>query len=125
MDCAIDSMSGMTSQGSMGAVVNALRGSEKDTGIEQKALSEYNNYWEQTRRAYAPFECTQAMRSGNSDVFEHEIPGGQYTNLQFQSVALNLGNKFPQVCENYRQANLALGDVIKVLAVCLWSTYFR
>lgn len=114
MDCCVDSMSGMTSQGSMGAIVNAVRGTALDTGIQQKALSEYNSFWELTRRQYAPFECTTTMRSGNSDVFLHEIPGGQYTNLQFQSVALNLADKFAQVCENYRQANIALGDIIKV-----------
>lgn len=77
IDVAVDSMSGMTSQPSMGAIVAALKGTELDTGLDQSNISKYSAYWEQTRRLYAPFECTVTMKSGNSDVYENEIPGGQ------------------------------------------------
>lgn len=74
----------------------------------------YSNYWEQTRQLYAPFECTTTMKSGNSDVYDNEIPGGQYTNLQFQAYSLGLANQFADVKRNYTSANKLLGDVIKV-----------
>ena len=84
VDVAVDSMSGMTSQPSMGAIVASLQGSELDTGLTLDKVSAYSAYWEQTRTLYAPFECTTTMKSGNADVYLNEIPGGQYTNLQFQ-----------------------------------------
>ena len=77
-------------------------------------MSDYSAFWEQTRTLYAPFECTTTMRSGNADVYLNEIPGGQYTNLQFQAFSLGLGDKFEKVKRAYREANQALGDVIKV-----------
>jgi pyruvate carboxylase len=85
VDCAVDSMSGMTSQPSLGALVACLQGTELDTGFSLDSISKYSSYWEQTRTQYSPFECTKTMRSGNADVYLHEIPGGQYTNLQFQA----------------------------------------
>ena len=82
-DVAVDSMSGMTSQPSMGAVVANL-----DTGLDLENVSKYSAFWEQTRTLYGPFESTATMRSGNADVYKHEIPGGQYTNLQFQVIVI-------------------------------------
>ena len=114
VDCAVDSMSGMTSQPSLGAVVACLQGTELDTGFNLADISKYSSYWEQTRTQYAPFECTKTMRSGNADVYLHEIPGGQYTNLQFQAYSLGLGDQFEMVKEKYREANLLLGDIVKV-----------
>ncbi|VDL82016.1 unnamed protein product [Nippostrongylus brasiliensis] len=105
VDASIDSMSGITSQPSMGAIVRSL---------DLDAISTYNRYWAETRRLYSNFECTDLLKSGNSDVFEHHIPGGQYSNLAFQSFSLNLYDKFPLVCRNYDEANKALGDIIKV-----------
>lgn len=84
VDVAVDSMSGMTSQPSMGAIVAVLMNDELDTGFDLAKVSEYSAYWEQVRTLYAPFECTATMKSGNADVYLNEIPGGQYTNLQFQ-----------------------------------------
>ncbi len=85
VDVAVDAMSGMTSQPAMGAVVASLMGSEQEvSGVSLDDISAYSAYWEQTRNLYGPFECTKTMRSGNADVYKHEIPGGQYTNLQFQ-----------------------------------------
>uniref|UniRef100_A0A0A9XGF5 Pyruvate carboxylase n=1 Tax=Lygus hesperus TaxID=30085 RepID=A0A0A9XGF5_LYGHE len=114
VDTAVDSMSGMTSQPSMGAVVASLAGTRLDTGFDLKNVSEYSAYWEQTRTLYAPFECTTTMKSGNADVYLNEIPGGQYTNLQFQAYSLGLGEQFEEVKKAYREANLILGDIIKV-----------
>ncbi|XP_016973980.1 pyruvate carboxylase, mitochondrial isoform X2 [Drosophila rhopaloa] len=114
VDVAVDSMSGMTSQPSMGAIVASLQGTPLDTNVDLRTVSEYSAYWEQTRTLYAPFECTTTMRSGNADVYLNEIPGGQYTNLQFQAFSLGLGDFFEDVKKAYREANLLLGDIIKV-----------
>ncbi|XP_012284671.1 pyruvate carboxylase, mitochondrial isoform X2 [Orussus abietinus] len=114
VDVAVDSMSGMTSQPSMGAIVASLQGTPLDTKLQLSDISEYSAYWEQTRTLYAPFECTTTMKAGNADVYLNEIPGGQYTNLQFQAYSLGLGEFFEDVKKAYREANLLLGDIIKV-----------
>ncbi|EDO48483.1 predicted protein [Nematostella vectensis] len=114
VDVAVDSMSGMTSQPSMGAVVAALEGTELDTGIALQSVHDYSAYWEQARLLYAPFESTVTMKSGNSDVYENEIPGGQYTNLHFQAYSLGLSDQFPEIKKKYAIANKLLGDVVKV-----------
>lgn len=114
VDVAVDSMSGMTSQPSMGAVVASLQGTDLDTGLSLNNISDYSAYWEQARTLYGPFECTKTMKSGNADVYNNEIPGGQYTNLQFQAFSLGLGGQFEEVKKAYRDANLILGDIIKV-----------
>lgn len=114
VDVAVDSMSGMTSQPSMGAIVASLQDTKHDTGYKLSEISEYSAYWEMTRTLYAPFECTTTMKSGNADVYMNEIPGGQYTNLQFQAYSLGLGDFFEDVKKAYREANLLLGDIIKV-----------
>lgn len=90
-------------------------------GIDIKNVHEYAAYWEQTRLLYAPFECSVTMKSGNADVYEHEIPGGQYTNMQFQAFSLGLGEQFEQVKKAYIEANQLLGDIIKV---CLINKLF-
>ena len=77
-------------------------------------INKYNSYWEQTRCLYAPFECATSMRSGNSDVYLNEIPGGQYTNLQFQAFSLGLSDQFAEVKQKYTEANELLGNIIKV-----------
>nr|CAB3264684.1 pyruvate carboxylase, mitochondrial [Phallusia mammillata] len=114
VDAAIDSMSGMTSQPSLGAIVTSLERTKLDTGIPMQHLNEYNDYWEQTRQLYAPFECTISMKSGDSSVYKHEIPGGQYTNLHFQAHSMGLGSQFSKVKERYIEANQMFGDLVKV-----------
>ncbi|XP_065291034.1 pyruvate carboxylase, mitochondrial isoform X1 [Dermacentor albipictus] len=114
VDVAVDSMSGMTSQPSMGAIVACLQGSKYKTRLSLDSVSRYSAYWEQARTLYAPFECAVTMKSGNADVYENEIPGGQYTNLQFQAFSLGLGEHFESIKKAYRDANLLLGDIIKV-----------
>ena len=86
VDVAIDSMSGMTSQPTMGGIVAALQNTKYDTEINMDKVNEYSAFWEQTRLLYAPFECTTTMKSGNADVYRNEIPGGQYTNLQVNDI---------------------------------------
>ncbi|XP_076273301.1 pyruvate carboxylase isoform X1 [Rhynchophorus ferrugineus] len=114
VDVAVDAMSGLTSQPSMGAVVASLQGTPLDTKLDLARISEYSAYWEQTRTLYAPFECTVTMKNGNADVYTNEIPGGQYTNLQFQAFSLGLGDFFEDVKKAYAEANILLGDIIKV-----------
>jgi len=112
VDVAIDAMSGLTSQPSMGAVVANLKGSSLDTGLDSSMLTPLNTYWENVRSLYVPFESGQLSTS--SDVYSHEIPGGQYTNLLYQSRQLGLTDRWPQIKNMYREANLLLGDIPKV-----------
>jgi pyruvate carboxylase len=112
VDGSIDGMSGMTSQPSLGAIAATLRGSDLDTGLDQRDIAAINTYWENVRTLYAPFESGQL--SGSSDVYEHEIPGGQYTNLLFQSRQLGLTEKWPEIKRKYAEANIILGDIPKV-----------
>ncbi|XP_060014426.1 pyruvate carboxylase, mitochondrial isoform X1 [Lagenorhynchus albirostris] len=123
VDVAADSMSGMTSQPSMGALVACTRGTPLDTALSASGLPagvpldrvfDYSEYWEGARGLYAAFDCTATMKSGNSDVYENEIPGGQYTNLHFQAYSMGLGSKFKEVKKAYVEANQMLGDLIKV-----------
>ncbi|KAH1167915.1 hypothetical protein KIL84_003398 [Mauremys mutica] len=83
-------------------------------GIQMEKVFDYSEYWEMARGLYAAFDCTATMKSGNADVYENEIPGGQYTNLHFQAHSMGLGNKFKQVKKAYVEANKLLGDLIKV-----------
>uniref|UniRef100_A0A9J8AAD0 Pyruvate carboxylase n=1 Tax=Cyprinus carpio carpio TaxID=630221 RepID=A0A9J8AAD0_CYPCA len=114
VDVAVDSMAGMTSQPSMGAIVACTKGTKLDTGVSLDRVFDYSEYWEVARGLYAPFDCTATMKSGNADVYENEIPGGQYTNLHFQAHSMGLGNKFKEVKKAYVEANKLLGDLIKV-----------
>ncbi|CAG9858634.1 unnamed protein product [Phyllotreta striolata] len=114
VDVAVDSMSGLTSQPSMGALVASLEGTKYDTRFKLDTIAKYSTYWEQTRTLYNPFECTSTLKSGNSDVYVHEIPGGQYTNLQFQAYSLGLGHLFDDIKKAYSEANILLGNIIKV-----------
>lgn len=114
VDVAVDSMSGLTSQPSMGAVVSSVAGTELDTGINLSDVTEYSSYWEQARNLYGPFECCKTLKSGNSDVYVNQIPGGQYTNLQFQAYSLGLADQFEEVKKMYAEANQLLGDIPKV-----------
>lgn len=112
VDVATDAMSGLTSQPSMGAIVSMLQGTEEDTNMDKSLLGPLNTYWENVRNLYLPFESGQL--SGSSDVYENEIPGGQYTNLLFQSRQLGLTDKWPEIKRKYAEANIVLGDIPKV-----------
>merc|ERR1711935_976644 len=112
VDGAMDAMSGMTSQPSIGAIAANLKGTDLDTGLDMAQTAPLNTYWENVRSLYAPFESGQL--SGSSDVYQHEIPGGQYTNLLFQSKQLGLTEKWPEIKSKYAEANIVLGDIPKV-----------
>lgn len=112
VDVASDAMSGTTSQPSMGALVGALKGSQYDTGVLQEDIIPINDYWEGMRGVYGPFESGQ--KSGSADVYLHEMPGGQYTNLLYQSTQLGLTGQWPAIKRAYATANKLLGDIIKV-----------
>jgi len=112
VDAAMDAMSGTTSQPSLGAIVSALKNSRLDTGFDMHEIALVNDYWEECRGLYAPFESGQ--KSGSADVYIHEMPGGQYTNLLFQSQQLGLSGQWASVKKSYAAANRLLGDIIKV-----------
>ncbi|WP_111891532.1 pyruvate carboxylase [Acinetobacter sp. MB5] len=112
VDTAMDAMSGLTSQPSMGSIVAALKNTERDTGLDQQHLQQLSSYWEDVRRVYAPFEAD--MRSGTADVYHHEMPGGQYTNLREQARSLGLEKQWSEVSDAYAQVNQLFGDIIKV-----------
>jgi pyruvate carboxylase len=112
VDVAIDDLSGLTSQPAMGAVVSALEQSGLGTGISHENIQALNQYWSQIRVLYAPFEAN--VRASDSGVFDHEMPGGQYTNLQFQASQLGLGTQWVEIKKKYIEANQLCGDIIKV-----------
>ncbi|CAG8524585.1 7444_t:CDS:10 [Funneliformis caledonium] len=112
IDLAIDSMSGTTSQPSMGAVVSALEHTDLGTGIRLEDVHALNGYWEQARKLYSCFEA--GVLSADSSVYEHEMPGGQYTNLMFQSAQLGLGKQWKEIKKAYTEANKLCGDIVKV-----------
>ena len=112
VDGAFDSMSGLTSQPNLGAIAAALAGSERDPGLAFDSMLAASHYWEGVRRYYAPFEAD--IRSGTSDVYQHEMPGGQYTNLREQARALGLETRWPEVSRAYAAVNQLFGDIVKV-----------
>lgn len=112
VDLAIASLSGLTSQPNLNSMVGALRGQERDTGLDLDALNQHTGYWEAVRQAYEPFDTSPKF--GSAEVYEHEMPGGQYTNLREQASSLGLGNRWPEVVKAYREVNLLLGDIVKV-----------
>jgi len=111
-DCALPAMSGATSQPSLGAVVAALAGRERETGLDLDALQRLDDYWHDVRSFYSAFET--GMRSTSTEVYRHEMPGGQYTNLLAQAEALGLSGRWDQVKRTYAEVNALLGDLIKV-----------
>ena len=112
VDCAISSMASLTSQPSLNAVVAALQGTERDTGLDLARLQSLSDYWEDVRKRYDSFEG--GIKCPSTDIYRYEIPGGQYTNLKPQVESLGLGSRFTEVKENYRKVNEMLGDIIKV-----------
>jgi len=112
VDAATDSMSGMTSQPSIGALTASLEGGEYDPGLSPQHLRAIDSYWAQVRLVYSPFEA--GLTGPDPEVYEHEIPGGQLTNLIFQASQQGLGAQWAQTKKAYEQANDLLGDIVKV-----------
>ena len=111
-DAAISSMSGTTSQPNLNSIVAALAHTDRDTGLSFDALNRCSDYWETVRTYYAPFD--EAPKSGTAEVYIHEMPGGQYTNLKAQAEAMGLGGRWPEVARMYADVNFAFGDIVKV-----------
>lgn len=112
VDVALSSMSGLTSQPSFNALAAMLKGHPREQSINLNSLNEFSNYWEGVRRYYYPFETE--LRAGTAEVYEHEIPGGQYSNLRPQARGLGLEDQFETIKKNYKIANDLFGGIIKV-----------
>jgi pyruvate carboxylase len=112
VDAAMDAMSGATSQPCLGSIVEALRHGERDTGLDPDAIRRLSFYWEAVRRQYAAFESD--LKSGASEVYLHEMPGGQFTNLKEQARSLGLEARWHDIAKTYRAVNDMLGDIVKV-----------
>ena len=111
VDVAINSMSGLTSQGSINALLASLDGLV-DTGVSEQNARELDAYWAEMRLLYSCFEAD--LKGPDPEVYEHEIPGGQLTNLLFQAQQLGLGEQWIETKKAYREANYLLGDIVKV-----------
>jgi pyruvate carboxylase len=112
VDVALAPMAGLTSQPSMNALIAALRGSARETGLTNKAMQPLCDYWEAVRDYYSPFEC--GLKSSTSEVYFHEIPGGQYSNLRPQVASLGLLHRWNDVKQAFAVVNQLVGDIPKV-----------
>ena len=112
VDAAMDAFSGGTSQPCMGSIVEALHNSERDTGINIENLREISDYWGQVRAQYAAFES--GLSSPASEVYLHEMPGGQFTNLKAQARSMGMEEKWHDIAETYADVNQMFGDIVKV-----------
>ena len=112
VDCALGSLSGLTSQPNFNAIVEMMKFHERENPYDIKLLNQFSNYWETVREFYYPFES--GLKASAAEVFQHEIPGGQYSNLKPQAIALGLGDKFEQIKETYATVNEMFGDIVKV-----------
>ena len=112
VDAAMDAFSGGTSQPCLGSIVEALRHTDRDTGLDIAAIREISNYWEAVRHQYAAFES--GLPAPASEVYLHEMPGGQFTNLKAQARSLGLEERWHEVAQAYADANQMFGDIVKV-----------
>ncbi|WP_432431662.1 pyruvate carboxylase [Rhizobium leguminosarum] len=112
VDAAMDALSGNTSQPCLGSIVEALRGSERDPGLDPEWIRRISFYWEAVRNQYAAFESD--LKGPASEVYLHEMPGGQFTNLKEQARSLGLESKWHRVASAYAEANQMFGDIVKV-----------
>ncbi|MBV9867717.1 MAG: pyruvate carboxylase [Abitibacteriaceae bacterium] len=111
-DLALAAMSGSTSQPNLNSVVAALQHTPRDTGLDLLTLDQFSDYWEQVLAYYAPFDT--APRSGTAEVYLHEMPGGQYTNLKEQAASMGLSHRWPEIARTYAEVNQLFGDIVKV-----------
>ena len=112
VDLALASMSGSTSQPNLNSIVAALQHTPRDPGLDLAALNEFSDYWEAVRELYAPFDSSP--RAGSAEVYLHEMPGGQYTNLIEQAKAMGLGHRWREIMRTYAEVNQLFGDIVKV-----------
>ncbi|AMS40269.1 pyruvate carboxylase [Aminobacter sp. NyZ550] len=112
IDAAMDAFSGNTSQPCLGSIVEALRGSDRDPGLAPEWIRRISFYWEAVRNQYAAFESD--LKGPASEVYLHEMPGGQFTNLKEQARSLGLETRWHEVAQAYHDVNLMFGDIVKV-----------
>ena len=112
IDAAMDALSGNTSQPTLGSIVEALKHSDRDTQLDVSAIREISNYWETVRAHYAAFES--GLQAPASEVYLHEMPGGQFTNLKAQARSLGLEERWHEVAQTYADVNQMFGDIVKV-----------
>lgn len=112
IDVALASMSGLTSQPAFNSMVEGLKGTTRHQEFNMDSLNEYSNYWETMREHYYPFES--GLKAGTAEVYQHEIPGGQYSNLKPQAISLGLGDKMDEIKKAYADVNELFGDIVKV-----------
>jgi pyruvate carboxylase len=112
VDLAIASMSGSTSQPNLNSIVAALQFTKRDTGLDLEALNEFADYWEEVRTYYEPFDT--APRAGSAEVYLHEMPGGQFTNLKEQARGMGILHHWPEIARTYAEVNQLFGDIVKV-----------
>ena len=111
-DAAMAPLSGGTSQPNLNTFVESLRFTDRDTGLDSKSLDEISDYWRAVREFYESFESP--VLPAGADLYQHEMPGGQYTNLYHQAQALGLADRWSEVCRVYADVNQMLGDIVKV-----------
>ena len=111
-DAALSSMSGMTSQPNFNSIVAALQHTPRETGMDLEKLDQLSDYWGAVREFYYPFE--EGMKAGTAEVYLHEMPGGQYTNLRQQAKSLHLEDRWHDVAAAYAEVNQMFGDIVKV-----------
>jgi len=111
-DAAMDSMSGLTSQPCLGSLVATLDDTDQSTGLDVESVRQISAYWEDVRRLYSAFE--PSIRSGTSDIYLHEMPGGQYTNLKEQARAMGLESRWDKIAQTYADVNDMFGNIVKV-----------
>ena len=112
VDLALSSMSGSTSQPNLNSVVAALQNTPRDTKLDLEALNGFSDYWEKVREYYAPFDT--APKTGSAEVYIHEMPGGQYTNLKEQAASMGVSHRWPEIARTYAEVNELFGDIVKV-----------
>ncbi|WFU08797.1 pyruvate carboxylase [Rhizobium sp. CB3090] len=112
VDAAMDALSGNTSQPCLGSIVEALKGTERDPGLDPEWIRRISFYWEAVRNQYAAFESD--LKGPASEVYLHEMPGGQFTNLKEQARSLGLETRWHRVAQAYADANQMFGDIVKV-----------
>ncbi len=112
VDLALAGMSGSTSQPNLNSIIAALQHTPRDTGLDLEALNEFSDYWEKVREYYHPFDT--APKTGSAEVYLHEMPGGQYTNLKEQATSMGVSHRWSEIARTYAEVNQLFGDIVKV-----------
>lgn len=112
VDVALGAMSGLTAQPNFNTFVEMLKYTERSPNFDIQSLNEFSNYWETVRSYYYPFES--GLQAGTAEVYQHEIPGGQYSNLRPQANSLGLADSMVDIKKAYTDVNELFGNIVKV-----------